>query len=439
MADTEHPCSLTIRTKNLEILQILHSTSKVDYNWKDDRGQTPLICALSRNRSSIGLCLLKWHCSDLATHDHKGRSALWYAVYFGNETLVTEILRRGGDMKRSDCKGIPPLILAIYKNHLPIVNAMLRIAGSARGLNLVDDFAMSKPLSLALHLGRLDIAQCLLSYGADPNGSDVYGEAALQITIRKDDKKAVVMLLQQAGLEVNAANAAGETALHIAAYYGRDEIFRLLLAVSGQDHDLKTHLGCTALHVAAEMDRECIVKQLLEVPNIDLNARDNNGSTPLSLTNNSRIRLRFLLEKRIDVNDDGVYRSSALHRAIEQKDVASVSLLLAEPRLNPNVYDDMGWTPLCQAAYHGDLQMVDLLLGRADVEVNTPMCPPLFYAAREAHLAVVKRLIKVESIIVDVKFCGQSPIQAAVQSGHAEIVRVLGRKQRLMQSDMRSA
>ncbi|KAJ5267838.1 ankyrin [Penicillium angulare] len=99
----------------------------------------------------------------------------------------------------------------------------------------------------------------------------------------------------------------------------------------------------------------------------------------------------------------------------------------------------MDWTPLCQTAYHGDLQMLDLLLGRADVEVNTPMCSPLFYAAREVYLAVVERLIKVESMIVDVKFRGQSPIQAAVQSGHAEIVRVLGRKQRLMQSDIRSA
>ncbi|KAJ5100999.1 hypothetical protein N7456_007051 [Penicillium angulare] len=73
--------------------------------------------------------------------------------------------------------------------------------------------------------------------------------------------------------------------------------------------------------------------------------------------------------------------------------------------------------------------MVDLLLGRADVEINTPMCPPLFFAAREAHLAVLERLIKVESMIVDVKFFGHSPIQAAVQSGQAEIVRVLGRKQ----------
>ncbi|KAJ5267778.1 hypothetical protein N7478_010586 [Penicillium angulare] len=190
------PVFHAIRTKNLEILQILHSTSKIDYNWKDDNGQAPLIYALSRNRISIGLCLLKWHCSDLAIHDHIGRSALWYAVYFGNETVVTELLRRGGDMKRSDCKGISPLILAIYKNHLPIVNVMLRIAGSARGLYLVDDSALSKPLSLALHLGRLDIAQCLLSYGADPNGSDVYGETALQIAIRKDDKKAVALLLQ---------------------------------------------------------------------------------------------------------------------------------------------------------------------------------------------------------------------------------------------------
>ena len=335
-------------------------------------------------------------------------------------------------MKRSDCKGIPPLNLAIYKNHLPSVRAMLCIAERARFSDLVDDFACSKPLFLAFDLRRLAIARSLLSCGADPNELDVSGETALHVAIGKNNREAVALLLEQAGLDINALNAPGDTALHLAAYDGRDEIFRLLLAVSGQDNTLKNHLGCTALHVAAEMGHECIVRQLLEVPTIDLNARDNNGSTALSLANDKTIRLRFLLMNQIDVNDDGVYRSSALHRAVEHKDVTSVSLFLGDPRLNPNVYDDMGWTPLCHAAYHGDLQMVDLLLSRADVEVNTPMCPPLFYAARESHLAVVERLIMTETIIVDVKFCGLSPAQVAARSGHADIVRVLERKQRSM-------
>ncbi|KAJ6126458.1 hypothetical protein N7523_002070 [Penicillium sp. IBT 18751x] len=373
--DNKHrtPVFHAIRTNNLEILQILHTTSNVDFSWKDDKGQTPLIYALSEDLVSIGSYLLTLDSPDLTMKDNKGRSALWYAVYFCNEAMVMELLQRGGDVKRSDYKGIPPLNLAIYKNHLPIVNAMLHhIAGQPLGSEWVDEFTPHLPLSLALRLGRLDIAQSLLLYGVDPNETDLHGDTALHVATRKGHEKAVALLLDQVGLEVNATSRDGETALHIAAYYGYESIFRLLLAAPGQNYDVRNNLQCTALHIAAERGHKSIVRQLLAIPNIDLNAKDNNGSTPLSLTNKRKIRLLFLLEDHIDVNDDGVERPTALHRAVKQRDVASASLLLEEPKLNPNVYDDMDWTPLCQATYHGDLQMVDLLLSRADVEVNTP-------------------------------------------------------------------
>lgn len=307
------------------------------------------------------------------------------------------------------------------------------IAGQPLESEWVDETAEHIPLFLALRLGWLDIAQSLLSYGADPNETDIYGDTALHAATRKGNGKAVALLLGQAGLEVNAISGAGETALHIAAYQGCDAIVRLLLAAPGQNHDVRNNLHCTALHIAAESGHRSIVRQLLAIPNTDLNARDNNGSTPLSLTNDRRIRLLFLLEDHIDVNDDGVERRSALHRAVEQRDVLSASLLLEEPTLNPNVHDHMNWTPLCQATYHGDLQMVDLLLSRADVQVNTPRCPPLFYAVQQGHSAIVERLIKVEGIDADLGFCGLSPLQAAARAGHTDITRMLQGKKRLWQ------
>lgn len=432
--DDKHrtPVFHAIRTNNLEILQILHNTSNLDFSWKDDKGQTPLIYALSRGLVSIGSYFLTLDSPDLTMVDNKDRSALWYAVCSCNQALVMELLQRGGDVKRSDSKGIPPLNLAIYKNHLPILDAMLHhIAGKLLEAEWVDEYAGHIPLSLALRLGWLDIAQSLLSYGADPNETDIYGDTSLHVAISKGHEKAVVLLLDQARLEVNATNRAGETALHIAAYYGYDAIFRLLLAAPGQNHDVRNNLQCTALHIAAEMGHRSIVRQLLAIPNIDLNARDDNGSTPLSLTKDRGIRLLFLLEDHID-DDDGVERRSALHRAVEQRDVPSASLLLEAPTLNPNVYDDMDWTPLCQATYHGDLQMVDLLLSRADVKVNTPRCPPLFYAAQQGHSAITERLIKVEGIDVDLGFCGLSPLQAAARSGHADITRMLQGKKSII-------
>ena len=151
--DNKHrtPVFHAIRTNNLEILQILHTTSKVDFSWKDDKGQTPLIYALSEDLVSIGSYLLTLDSPDLAMEDNKDRSALWYAVYFCNGAVAMELLQRGGDVKRSDYEGIPPLNLAIYKNHLPIVNAMLyHIAGQPRESEWVDETAEHIPLFLAL-------------------------------------------------------------------------------------------------------------------------------------------------------------------------------------------------------------------------------------------------------------------------------------------------
>ncbi|KAJ5982369.1 hypothetical protein N7451_012469 [Penicillium sp. IBT 35674x] len=309
----------------------------------------------------MGSCLLTLDSPDSTIEDNKGRSALWYAVYFRDEAMAMELLQRGGDMKQSDYKGRP-----------------LRP-------EWVDDFAEHKPLFLTVRLGWLDIAQSLLSFGAEPNETDIYGDTALHIATNKGHEMAVALLLDQVGLEVNARNGAGETALHIAADYGYDAIFRLILAAPDWNYDVRNNLGCTALHITTESGHRSIVKQLLAIPNNDLNARDNNGSTPLSLTNDKGIRLLFLLKDHIDVNDGEFESDSALHRAVKQRDVPSTTLLLGKPRLNPNLYDDMDWTPLCHAIYHGDLQMVDLLLSRADVGVNTPRCPPLFYAAQQGY------------------------------------------------------
>ncbi|KAJ5292139.1 hypothetical protein N7478_001390 [Penicillium angulare] len=407
------PVFHAIRRNNLEILQILHTSSKVDYNWKDDRGRTPLIYALSKGQISMGSCLLTLHSPDLAIEDNKIRSALWYAVKSCNKAMVMELLQRGGDMKRSDYKGMPPLNLAIYKNHLPIVIGMLQLARRPLGLEWVDEFAYCKPLFLALRLGRLDIAQSLLSHGADPNETDINGDTALHVAISKRHEKAVAVMLGQARLEVTAMNRAGETALHAAAYYKYDAIFLLLLAAPGQNHEMRDNLGRTALHIAAEMGHRSIVRQLLGIPSVDLNGNKN----PTLVGGSHRC------------DDDGVERPSTLHRAVKQRDIASASLLLEESRLNPNVYDDMGWTPLRQATYHGDLQMVD---SRADVEVNTPRCPPLFYAAQQGHSAIVERLIKIEGIDIDLGFRGSSPLQAAARSGHGNITRMLQRKKQSM-------
>ena len=252
------------------------------------------------------------------------------------------------------------------------------------------------------------------------NETDIYRDSALHVAAKKGHEKIISFLL-------NKCDENRETALHIAAYKGNQGIFRLLLAAPGQNSSARNRLGCTALHIAAECCHKPIIKQLLALPNIDLNATDINRDTPLSLTDNNSIRLLFLAEDNIDVNitGSGQHSRSALHRAIEQKDRGTIALLLQRPELNPNVYNHIDWTPLYDTVSNRDLQIVELLLTRADLEVNTPRYPPLFYTAQRRHLNIVKQLIKVKGIDINLRFYGLSPLQASIKFEHMDIAKVL--------------
>ena len=134
-----------------------------------------------------------------------------------------------------------------------------------------------------------------------------------------------------------------------------------------------------------------------------------------------------MAEDNIDVNitGSGQHSRSALHRAIEQKDRGTIALLLQHPELNPNVYNHIDWTPLYDTVSNRDLQIVELLLTRADLEVNTPRYPPLFYTAQRRHLNIVKQLIKVKGIDINLRFYGLSPLQASIKFEHMDIAKVL--------------
>jgi ankyrin repeat protein len=71
--------------------------------------------------------------------------------------------------------------------------------------------------------------------------------------------------------------------------------------------------------------------------------------------------------------------------------------LLAEDRLDPNISDKTGLTPLGCAARNGDRNMVDLLLTREDIRINSGgfrSNSPLTLAAAGGHFSVMLRLLR---------------------------------------------
>ena len=102
----------------------------------------------------------------------------------------------------------------------------------------------------------------------------------------------VAELLISRGAEVNARDPGGASALHICASSrdvvlnkkilgGRVEVAKLLIA-GGADLNARDKDGSTALHIAARDGSQKIAELLIQ-EGADINTRDNNNKTPLEL------------------------------------------------------------------------------------------------------------------------------------------------------------
>ncbi|KAJ6119040.1 hypothetical protein N7471_012991 [Penicillium samsonianum] len=69
--------------------------------------------------------------------------------------------------------------------------------------------------------------------------------------------------------------------------------------------------------------------------------------------------------------------------------------------------------------------MVELFLAREDIQVNVQEAPPLFYAASEGHVEVVRRLLCFDTIDINQQSWNTSPLCVASKMGHLEVTRLL--------------
>jgi ankyrin repeat protein len=108
---------------------------------------------------------------------------------------------------------------------------------------------------------------------------------------------------------------------------------------------------------------------------------------------------------------------------------ALVRLLLETGKVDVDMKDEKGWTPLWTAAEHGHTAIVQLLLktGKVDVDMKDNWGrTPLWTAAEHGHKAIVQLLLKTGKVDVDTKDkLGYTPLWKAVEHEHKDIVRLL--------------
>jgi serine/threonine-protein phosphatase 6 regulatory ankyrin repeat subunit B len=257
------------------------------------------------------------------------------------------------------------------------------------------------------------------------------------------------------GIDVNKIANSGGTALMFAAGGGHNETTRLLLdsksdvnvvvrakpeyieqvakSIAAGKEDVEPHKdGVTALMVAAQGGHIGTVTMLVEAA-AQVRIADDEGMTPLlnAVKGNFGNVASYLVEHGADPNDVFVDEKGKAHNLLMDSVVVSnkeFALLLIEKGANISYADAEGVTLVTQAAYQGQLAVVEALMAKgADVTVaNNEGINSLIAAASEGHQDVVKAILASGKADANAKDKdGTNALMAAAVRGHKDVVSVL--------------
>jgi ankyrin repeat protein len=195
--------------------------------------------------------LIKEKSTDINAQDHKGWTALHYAIIHKSEIATKELLAHNDvDVNVKDNNNETALKFAIrtWKN-IPV-----------------------------------DLFNLILQKSTDViNAQDNRGNTALHYAIDEKSEITTKALLAYSDVDVKVKNDYSETALHLASQWPNipADLFKMILekstyVINAQDKD-----GKTALHLAVLFKSEIAVKGLLAHNDVDVNIQNNRNATAL--------------------------------------------------------------------------------------------------------------------------------------------------------------
>lgn len=271
----------------------------------------------------------------------------------------------GSHLKADNDEGLESLALRLLerKPHLDSsVQALFYSNYSTTAVWNAEDG--STALHVASFFGLHQIVNRLLLAGADVNAADSNGSTSLMYAAAEGHSSVVEKLIQEGGF-INTLDRRETSALHLAISFERDQVVRILLSYRetdvnsrGTDQDI-----ILPLTIAARQNCISIVRELLRRPELEVNKR---------------------------------FNRSALMVAAELGNNELVSLLLADPRVLIDDYDDQGCTSLHIAVCTARFNVVETLLDHgADTEAKDVLGEaPIFAAARNGLFTIFRLLIK---------------------------------------------
>ena len=380
----------------------------------DGMGNTPLHYAAEWQLNDSAAVIIEKGAS-VNTQNTNGETPVFSAVKSDNADAIKLFVKNGANQNLRDYLGNTPLHSCVRWNAEKSALALLASA-DVNAKNL----AGKTPLHEAARSRNTAMAELLLRSRADINSTDITGRTPLMDAVQSEDIRMADLLLKN-GASPSIQEMYGRTAYHDAAETSNIDLIRLLRKSGGNPLARDIH-GRTPLSLVLHKDM-AIIRAVLGT---DVNLADSDGNTPAHIAVNSSVPARvfeelilagYPVDRR---NREGV---TPLLLAVKQgkTDLARIAL---QKGADPFAKDNSSECAVSYALKHS-ADMLNMIVQIAGAKRDIAGETVLHYAAREADLQTVQRLLSMGIDRTVKNISGETAYDTAVRWKRPDIAALL--------------
>ncbi|ORX84083.1 ankyrin [Anaeromyces robustus] len=319
---------------DIEKVKILLKSSRININWKDPSGKTPLMIAIIKKQEEIIELLLKQSKINVNIKDNEGNTALTYAAMYSSSDIIYQLLEyKKISINTQNNFGYTPAMTAAERGNFDAINIFL--LNKKVKFNIENEIGETA-LITAIEKGHYEVVKLIL----ESKRSDIYSGHGdtniklLQCAVNSGQAEIVSLFL-------------GNLTIKNGSFYSADDIsVNSLGSIRTFNNKPKSSPGLDVMNIstpfftAAERGYLSIVKLFLDMNLIDINIKDTLNETALiKATINGHVRLvEFLLKQpNINVKQWNVEGLTALDIAQKNGNIEIINLIKQYFKLKPIV------------------------------------------------------------------------------------------------------
>lgn len=301
-----------------QIDALFNSLHAVDVNIQDNAGSTPLHDAILASREDAVRLLLQIPGIRVDVTDHKGRTPLALATYWGLSRMALAVIGVLDNSPAAQNDQLNALLDATTHGQKELSTRLLQGCGYQNLGSQTDVSGKGLIHRLAMKNWSAVLEECIRL--ANPpfsiNLIDHSGRTALHYAASLGNTESCRVLVE-AGADLRLQDRNGMTVAQTAASSGFKDTLVLLLQAEGVDANQRDHLGRNLVHWAATLDCTKLMDLLSQRRGVNWTQRDNYGKRPVDIayiceSKNVGLFLSRKLQTADNYDWDAMYSSPAV-------------------------------------------------------------------------------------------------------------------------------